>query len=52
MEVIWKKHVFGYCGLKQVECFTLNNFKEADHRLKTDWLSFVADTVKKWFPAE
>ena len=51
LELIWKKCVFGLCGVTDVHrrCFSVVCTSTDEERAA--WLAEVADTVRKYFPA-
>jgi len=52
LETLWKKCVFGFCGVKNVQRRSFSNVVASNYEQRTRWLMEVRKIVKSHFPPE
>jgi len=52
LETLWKKCVFGFCGVKNVQRRSFSNVVASNYEQRTQWLMEVRKIVKSHFPPE
>lgn len=48
LETIWKKHIFGFCGIQDADCTILYGVRESGHHARKRWMQSIEAKITEW----